>query len=49
MGSWEDVYGAEALDQDGVKIITAAPDVDGVLECVAPAVSRGVTFSIGHS
>ncbi|GAA5961592.1 hypothetical protein JCM21900_006645 [Sporobolomyces salmonicolor] len=49
IGSWDDVYSARALDQEGVKIITAAPDVPGVLGCIAPAVARGVTFSIGHS
>ncbi|ORY85960.1 hypothetical protein BCR35DRAFT_277635 [Leucosporidium creatinivorum] len=47
--SWEEVYGAAALDQEGVKIVTAAPDVEGVLECIKPAVERGVTVSIGHS
>lgn len=47
--SWEEVYGREALDQDGVKIVTAAPDVAGVMDCIAPAVKRGITFSVGHS
>ncbi|KAM0786133.1 hypothetical protein ACM66B_006942 [Microbotryomycetes sp. NB124-2] len=47
--SWEDVYGNHALDQPGVKIITAAPDVAGVMDCIEPATKRGVTFSIGHS
>lgn len=46
--SFEKVYG-EGLDQDGVKMITAAPDVKGVMECVEPLTKRGVTFSIGHS
>lgn len=30
-------------------MITAAPDVEGVMECVENLVERGVTFSIGHS
>ena len=49
ISSWEDVYGQAALDQPGVKIITAAPDVRGVLDCIKPACERGVTVSIGHS
>ncbi|KAL8284003.1 hypothetical protein RQP46_005116 [Phenoliferia psychrophenolica] len=47
--SWDEVYSAKALDQPGVKIITAAPDVPGVLDCIGPVTKRGVTFSIGHS
>ncbi|KAK4052323.1 N-acetyl-glucosamine-6-phosphate deacetylase [Microbotryomycetes sp. JL221] len=49
MRTWEEVYGRQALDQDGVKIITAAPDVEGVIDCIAPATKRGVTCSVGHS
>ncbi|KAK4048414.1 N-acetyl-glucosamine-6-phosphate deacetylase [Microbotryomycetes sp. JL201] len=49
MTTWEEVYGRAALDQPGVKIITAAPDVSGVMDCIEPATRRGVTFSIGHS
>ena len=44
----ETVYGKEGLDQDGVKIITAAPDVEGVMDCIADLTKRGVTVSIGH-
>ena len=47
--SFDEVYSAQALDQPGVKIITAAPDVPGVLDCIRPVTKRGVTFSIGHS
>lgn len=47
--TWDDVYGAQSLDQSGVKVITAAPDVKGVLDCIAPARKRGVTVSVGHS
>ncbi|KAL1405982.1 N-acetyl-glucosamine-6-phosphate deacetylase [Vanrija albida] len=46
--SFNKVYGP-GLDQPGVKMITAAPDVEGVMECVENLVERGVTFSIGHS
>lgn len=47
--AFDKVYGAEGLDQPGVKMITAAPDVEGVMACVENLTSRGVTFSIGHS
>lgn len=47
--SWESLYSAKALDQPGVKIITAAPDVEGVLDTIKDVSDRGVTFSIGHS
>jgi len=43
------VYGSEGLDQPGVKMITAAPDVEGVMGCIENLSQRGVTFSIGHS
>ncbi|KAI0785857.1 Metallo-dependent hydrolase [Abortiporus biennis] len=33
----------------GVRIITAAPEIDGVKAGVEEAVKRGVVFSIGHS
>ena len=42
------MYGKEGLDQDGVKIITAAPDVEGVMDCIPNLTKRGVTVSIGH-
>ncbi|KAI5475092.1 Metallo-dependent hydrolase [Pseudohyphozyma bogoriensis] len=47
--SFDEAYSAEALDQPGVKVITAAPDVPGVLSAITPVTERGVTFSIGHS
>jgi N-acetylglucosamine-6-phosphate deacetylase len=46
--SFEEVYGAAGLDQEGVKIITAAPDVKGVLGSAEELRERGVTLSIGH-
>ncbi|OCH93479.1 Metallo-dependent hydrolase [Obba rivulosa] len=33
----------------GVRIITAAPEIDGVMAAVEETVKRGVVFSIGHS
>lgn len=56
--TFEDVYGADNLqlgferddgsDSFGVKCITAAPEVEGVLDTVEELVKRGVVFSIGH-
>jgi N-acetylglucosamine-6-phosphate deacetylase len=45
----ERVYGKSSIDQPGVKLITLAPDVEGVMDCVANLAQRGVTVSIGHS
>ncbi|KAL1945205.1 hypothetical protein VTO73DRAFT_2056 [Trametes versicolor] len=36
-------------DALGVRVITAAPEVDGVMSSVEELVRRGVVFSIGHS
>ncbi|KZT18303.1 carbohydrate esterase family 9 protein [Neolentinus lepideus HHB14362 ss-1] len=57
--SFENVYGAENLavtedwvmegDQVGVRIITAAPEIEGVMDTVTELTNRGVVFSIGHS
>ncbi|KAF8070735.1 carbohydrate esterase family 9 protein [Lyophyllum atratum] len=59
--SFEDVYGEENLaenedwlmavgDQNaGVRMITAAPEVDGVMNAIAELSKRGIVFSIGHS
>jgi N-acetylglucosamine-6-phosphate deacetylase len=49
MKSFNDVYGQEGLDQDGVKILTVAPDVEGVMECLEELTERGVVVSIGHT
>ncbi|KAF9807916.1 hypothetical protein IEO21_08011 [Rhodonia placenta] len=38
-----------APDTVGVRIITAAPEIDGVMATVPEVVQRGVVFSIGHS
>ena len=45
----ERVYGGPSLDQDGVKLITLAPDVEGIMACIPNLAARGVTVSIGHS
>ncbi|KAH9888475.1 Metallo-dependent hydrolase [Cubamyces lactineus] len=39
----------DAQDAVGVRVITAAPEVDGVMASVEELVRRGVVFSIGHS
>lgn len=44
----EKLYGKDGLDQPGVKLITMAPDVEGVLESIPNLAERGVTVSIGH-
>ncbi|KAB5591820.1 N-acetylglucosamine-6-phosphate deacetylase [Ceratobasidium theobromae] len=47
----ESVYGTAALSKHvgGVRMITAAPEVEGIISTVAPLSERGVVFSIGHS
>ncbi|KII95644.1 carbohydrate esterase family 9 protein [Plicaturopsis crispa FD-325 SS-3] len=55
--SVEDVYGAAnladaedwLLNDVGVRIVTAAPEVEGVMDSVSELTKRGVVFSIGHS
>ncbi|KAF8342708.1 Metallo-dependent hydrolase [Cantharellus anzutake] len=49
--SFEDVYGAENLAKgvEGVRMITAAPELDGVMNSISELSERGVIFSIGHS
>ena len=44
----EKVYGREGLDQPGVKLITMAPDVEGIMDSIPNLSERGVTVSIGH-
>ncbi|KAF9486026.1 Metallo-dependent hydrolase [Pholiota conissans] len=59
--SFEDVYGAQNLvdNEDwtltsesqgfGVRLITAAPEIPGVLQALDELNKRGIAFSIGHS
>jgi hypothetical protein len=44
------VYGADALRDgfDGVRVITAAPEIEGVIPAIEELTRRGVTCSIGH-
>lgn len=50
----EDVYGPDNLSagfangEPGVKCITAAPELEGVIDTIPDLVKRGVVFSIGH-
>ena len=57
--SFEETYGTENLaakedwlmdggDPLGVRIITAAPEINGVLDAVCDLHQRGILFSIGH-
>ncbi|KAK0190972.1 carbohydrate esterase family 9 protein [Armillaria mellea] len=56
--SFEELYGAANLadtedwlmaDAVGVRIITAAPEIEGVMHAVSELHKRGVVYSIGHS
>jgi len=58
--SFENLYGAENLsdtedwlmssDSDiGVRMVTAAPEIEGVMSAIEELSRRGVVFSIGHS
>ncbi|KAG8714303.1 hypothetical protein FRC11_008982 [Ceratobasidium sp. 423] len=51
ISSLEAVYGPTALEKHvgGVRIVTAAPEIEGILGSVAPLAERGVIVSIGHS
>ncbi|CAE6521196.1 unnamed protein product [Rhizoctonia solani] len=51
VSSLEAVYGSTALEKHagGVRIITAAPEIEGILSSVASLAERGVVVSIGHS
>lgn len=58
--SFEDVYGADNLVNDGdwlkasdghnvgARLITAAPEIDGVMNAIGELSKRGIVFSIGH-
>ncbi|ODV97131.1 hypothetical protein PACTADRAFT_48884 [Pachysolen tannophilus NRRL Y-2460] len=43
-----EVYGGEAAF-DNISIVTAAPEVEGIMECIPELTKRGVTYSIGHT
>lgn len=58
--SFEEVYGAENLADSedwlmssdgtriGVRMITAAPEIEGVMQSIGELDKRGIVFSIGH-
>ena len=58
--TFEDIYGEQNLSDNedwlmagdgqtaGVRMITAAPEVDGVMNAIGELSKRGVVFSIGH-
>ncbi|TFK74577.1 Metallo-dependent hydrolase [Pluteus cervinus] len=58
--TFEEVYGAENLAEAedwlmsedhsvGVRMITAAPEIEGVMKGISTLSKRGIVFSIGHS
>jgi len=57
--TFEEVYGTKNLQSGfldangektfGVKLITAAPEVEGVMATIPEVTKRGIVFSIGHS
>ncbi|KAF9519366.1 carbohydrate esterase family 9 protein [Hydnum rufescens UP504] len=51
IASIEEVYGPENLAPGGpgVRMITAAPELQGIMESIHHLSDRGVIFSIGHS
>ncbi|KAG6841420.1 hypothetical protein C0991_011314 [Blastosporella zonata] len=58
--SFEDIYGERNLAENedwlmasdgnaGVRMITAAPEIEGVMNAIGELTKRGIVFSIGHS
>ncbi|KAG5342620.1 hypothetical protein C0989_012125 [Termitomyces sp. Mn162] len=59
--SFEDIYGERNLAENedwlmasggqnaGVRMITAAPEIEGVMNAIGELAKRGIVFSIGHS
>jgi len=46
------MYGKDNLaagEDNGVRVITAAPELEGIMESIGPLSEQGVIFSIGHS
>lgn len=47
--SLEECYGADNLRSSTVKMITAAPEVHGIMDSIPELAKRGIVFSIGHT
>lgn len=57
VSTFEDVYGVPNLAHAedwlmdggvGVRIITAAPEIEGVMDAIKDLTAQGIVFSIGH-
>lgn len=52
IGTFDAVYGADNLApqtaETGVRVITAAPEIEGVMDSIDALAARGVLFSVGH-
>ncbi|EIW72457.1 hypothetical protein TREMEDRAFT_58621 [Tremella mesenterica DSM 1558] len=48
---FENMYGSEAVapNREMVRIVTVAPDVQGVLPCIPELSERGITVALGHT
>ncbi|ETW74854.1 carbohydrate esterase family 9 protein [Heterobasidion irregulare TC 32-1] len=58
VSTFEDVYGVPNISHTedwlmdggvGVRIITGAPEIEGVMDAIKDLTARGIVFSIGHS
>ncbi|KAG2184578.1 hypothetical protein INT43_000487 [Umbelopsis isabellina] len=49
MESFDDTYGPALKRDDSIAILTVAPEVKGVLECIPTLAKRGICISMGHS
>lgn len=47
--SLDKAYGPELIKSDTVRIMTVAPEIDGMLDVIPELVKRNITVSIGHS
>lgn len=50
ISDFDEVYGPELLKgSEAVRIITMAPEIEGVCDVIPDLVSRGITVSMGHT